>query len=210
MARHFPPFALVDSWAPIEDLGSILCTPLGMALHSRPFRLSPRSQAKSYSGVSQLKPKFQLPVLPTAAGAHLRLGSAPRWPGLFVLVSLYSACCKLAAALSSEPLKLSVCPGWSPSWWKVFPGEESFLLPQLPPRVAGFVQILFFFSLSSYQLCVNLSCSFGCMRSSTIIPLVFCENCSTCRCISYVFVGGGDLHILLFHHLHLCLSIAVF
>ena len=42
--------------------------------------------------------------------------------GPSVLVSLSSACCKLAGALSSEPLNLPICPSWSPGWLRVFPG----------------------------------------------------------------------------------------
>lgn len=35
-------------------------------------------------------------------------------------------------------------------------------------------------------------------RSSASLQLVFHKNCSTCRCIFDVFVGRGELHILLF------------
>ena len=38
-------------------------------------------------------------------------------------------------------------------------------------------------------------------KRSATFQLVFCENCSTCRCIFDVFVGVGELHILLFCHL---------
>ena len=38
-------------------------------------------------------------------------------------------------------------------------------------------------------------------RCSASFHLVFCENCSPCRCIIDVFVGVGELHIFLFCHL---------
>ena len=35
--------------------------------------------------------------------------------------------------------------------------------------------------------------------------LIFRENCSTRRCVVLMaVVGGGELHVLLVHHLHLC------
>ena len=37
--------------------------------------------------------------------------------------------------------------------------------------------------------------------SSWYKPWVLCENCSMCRYILTVFIGGGELHVLLFHHL---------
>ena len=44
-----------------------------------------------------------------------------RWQGLSVLVSLCPACCKPAAILSSEYVWLSICSGWPPSQYMVFP-----------------------------------------------------------------------------------------
>ena len=46
-------------------------------------------------------------------------------------------------------------------------------------------------------------CSFGCLYWSPAasFQLVFTENCSACRCIFDVFWGGGELSVLLFHHL---------
>ena len=43
------------------------------------------------------------------------------------------------------------------------------------------------------------------MKSSASIQWVFCENCSTCN--FDLFVGSGELHIHLFHHLDLLSAI---
>lgn len=75
------------------------------------------------------------------------------------------------------------------------PSGSSLL--QLPPRGTGPIQISFLFCPT--WLCGDLACNFGFMRS-TSIQQVFCENCSTRRCIFDVFVGGDRLHVLLFHH----------
>ena len=47
----------------------------------------------------------------------------------------------------------------------------------------------------------RFSCSFGSLRSFASVQQVFCENRSTCRCIFDVFVGEGELPVLLPHHL---------
>ena len=52
------------------------------------------------------------------------------------------------------------------------------------------------------QLRGDLSCPFWCPRSSASVQLVFCENCSICRCILDAFVERDELRILpLLHHL---------
>ena len=102
---HTPPLVPVLTmwllwlnWAPSCAHPQLLPGP-----HPRPFRLSLPSQTKSSPRVCPLKPEFQHP-----AAEHTRwLGSAARWPGPSVLVSFCPACCKLAAALSSEPPYLS-------------------------------------------------------------------------------------------------------
>ena len=65
----------------------------------------------------------------------------------------------------------------------------------------------FFFFCPTWLL-GDLSCSFGCMRSSGV-QWVFCENYVTCRCIFGVLVGEGELHVLLFHILSLLQVICI-
>lgn len=47
-----------------------------------------------------------------------------------MLVSLCAACCKPAAVLSSEPLKLPFCHGYSSTTERCSQGEETFPLSQ--------------------------------------------------------------------------------
>ena len=54
--------------------------------------------------------------------------------------------------------------------------------------------------LLSYQLCGDLSCSFGCVRG---LLLVFNDNLTTCRCLFDVFVWVDEFHVLLLYHLTL-------
>lgn len=100
--------------------------------HPRPFGLFPCSQTKWSPWACSLKPEFQ--------HAHqqvhnLGLVSALSWPGLPVLVSLYSSCDRLAAALSSMLLKLPFCPRWSPTSEGTSQGEGTLLLSQLSPSI---------------------------------------------------------------------------
>ena len=66
---------------------------------------------------------------------------------------------------------------------------------QIPPRDAGPYLIPFF--PHHTQLHGDLYCSFGCI--AVLLP-VSIENCSTCRYIFDVFMGGGELHVLLLRH----------
>ena len=52
------------------------------------------------------------------------------------------------------------------------------------------------FSSLPTWFCMDLSYSLGCTS-------LFCEDCSTCRCISDMFMVVGELHILLLHLLSL-------
>lgn len=64
--------------------------------------------------------------------------------------------------------------------------------------------LFFFFSpLVLFGDVELFSCSFSCMSSSAYFQLVFCENCSKCRFVFDVFVGGVELYIPLLHHLDL-------
>ena len=69
--------------------------------HSSHFRLSSCSQPQSSAWVCPLKPEFQHSGPVCTSWRCLRLGSAGRWHGPSALVSLCSACCKLASPLSS-------------------------------------------------------------------------------------------------------------
>ena len=80
-------------------------------------------------------------------------------------------------------------------------GEGTVSLSQLSPRRAGSISIPFFFPFYLTQLCGDLPCNFGHMRSSASILQIFCENYSTCKHIYDVFLEAGEFHVLLFHHL---------
>ena len=54
------------------------------------------------------------------------------------------------------------------------------------------------FTFLSYLVIWRSFLQLWCYRSSAGLQLVFHKNCSTCRCIFDVFVGRGELHILLF------------
>ena len=97
----------------MQDLGSILCTSLVVAwttlrsLQTLSTQPTPVLSPGPYAEAQVSAPTPQC----TPADVCFGLGSAARWLGLSVLVSLCSACRKPAAALSSEPLKLPICPG---------------------------------------------------------------------------------------------------
>ena len=94
-------------------------------------------------------PSFSSQPLYAPTDVCLVLGSAGRWPGLSVLVSFCSAWQNPAAAFSSEPLKLPLCPGWSPISKKLSQAESPIPLSQLHPMGTNPIQIplfLFFFS----------------------------------------------------------------
>lgn len=123
---------------------SVVCS-LGHTLPSSGF-----SQPQSSLRVCPLKPEFQ-----HLAPAHthrlcLRLGSAGRWHGPFVLVSLCSACCKVAAALSSEPLKLPFGPAGLPLEKGLARVREAFFFRSSLPGMQVLSPLLFFLFLSSY------------------------------------------------------------
>lgn len=101
----------VNNGASVADLGSILCTPLVVALDSNPapsgcLHVSLLIFSPDLSAEAR---EFQTQPLPEPA--DVCLGSTGRWPELSVLVFLYSACGSLTAALSSEPVMIPFCPG---------------------------------------------------------------------------------------------------
>ena len=66
-----------------------------------------------------------------------------------------------------QPLKLPIYPGGPPNWWRRFPGLgdlSSFTAPS--QRRRSHLNSSSLFSLHPTQLCGDLSCSFGYMRSS--------------------------------------------
>ena len=91
------------------------------------FRLSPHSQLQSYGLASEAW------VLAPSPCMHRQIcitGWGVQWGGpdhlcfwsLFCLPQgIFSTCRKVSSPLSSEPLKLPFCPGWSPSWWMGVP-----------------------------------------------------------------------------------------
>ena len=124
---------------------------------------------------------------------------------------LCPVCHKLAFSHSSH------CPRWFSSVLtnfligkRVFPDAGTSPLLQLPSRGAGPIPLPLLFFLPSFfhstWLCRGLYCPFWCPRSSASVQLLFCENCSICRCILGASMERDELHIfLLLHHLeNLC------
>ena len=72
-----------------------------------------------------------------------------------------------------------------PSVWKPFLLHSSLPLVQV---LSLFFCLCFFFFLLPYPGTWGVSCLWGGLRSSASIQKVFCRSCSTCRCISDVFV----------------------
>lgn len=142
----------------------------------------------------------QTPCAP--ADRCLRLGTAgsgqdPLYWSLSVLPA--------TSQLLHFPLSLwssLLCASWYPYLWSGFPEWANLSSFTTPPRDAGPILIGIFFFFHPSWLYDDLSYNFGFMRYSASIQQVFCENCSTCRCIFDVFVGGSELHILLLCHLN--------
>lgn len=71
--------------------------------------------------------------------------------------------------------------------------------PWVPPRNTGLDC-----SFSSYSILYRSFLQpelYSCLYVSFWI--VFSENCSICRCIFNLFMGSGEVHVLLFHYLDL-------
>ena len=145
-------------------------------------------------GIWSPKPKPHLPA-PTRPGGWadkpLKLVSAG-WHRSSVRESLHFAFRTPVAVLSSVAPKLSPSHPLSspvkglPSVWKLFLFHNSLPVVQVPSL---FFCLCFFFYLLPYPGMWGVSCLVGGLRSSASIQLVFCRNCSTCSCISDVFVG---------------------
>ena len=115
------------------------------------------------------------------------------------------ACHKLTAVLFSEPLKFHFCPSSSPSCWRRFLGWRNLSSFTAPFQGCWSHPIFFFFSL--YFILLGYMVIFLVILvswdrlpafSSYSVRIV-----PTCRCIFDVFVGGGELHVLLLHSLGL-------
>ena len=89
-------------------------------LQSSPFGLFLCSQSHSFPHICLLKPEFGTQSLHTPAKSILGWG-VQKGEQQYLWYSLYSSCWNLASVLSSEPLKLLICPSRFPSWWMEFP-----------------------------------------------------------------------------------------
>ena len=96
--------------------------------------------------------------------------------------------CALLCGSEASPLHhLQSLPAKGlPSVWKPFHLHSSLPLVQAPSL---FFCLCCFFFLLPYSGTWGVSCLLGDLRSSASVQLVFCRSCSTCRCISDVFVG---------------------
>ena len=139
--------------------------------YSSPSRLSSHSQVLYFPQVCPLKPEFQHPG-PVCTSRYMSQAGDYKVVAQTICIGLSSACHKPAATHSYKPLKLpSECPSLSPDWWRGFSGWGNyslFFFLQLPPQGTGPIQISSFL-FPSTQLCDDLSCSFGCPRSTSSI-----------------------------------------
>ena len=96
--------------------------------------------------------------------------------------------CALLRGSEAPPLRhLQSLPAKGlPSVWKPFLLHSSLLLVQVPSL---FFCLCYFFFLLPYPGTWGVSCLLGGLTSSASVQWVFCRGCSTCRCISDVFVG---------------------
>ena len=74
-----------------------------------------------------------------------------------------------------------------PSVWKLFLLHSSLPEVQVPSL---FFCLCFFFFLLPYPVTWGVCCLLGSLRSSASVQYVFCRSCSTCRCISDIYVGS--------------------
>ena len=148
-------------------------------------------------GLLSPDPTFQHPAC-LHLQTHLRLGCTGLWHGPPVEVSLCPACHRLVAVFSNS----SSVPGNSPANEGASPGTGPSLLLHLPPWGARSHSASCFFFLSFIlpgyaEIFVVLSAA----QSPLLVFSMYSENCSNCRCILDVFVGRGELHVLLLCHL---------
>ena len=176
---------------------------LRLGSHSNPFRLSLCSQPQSSPWVCPLKPVFQHPAPACTSrceswGGECREVARTLCAGLSLFSLLQADCCTLLWASEAPFLSqlISLLVKGLPRWGNSSPFIAPFQRCRFHPDSFFFV-CLFHLTL----LHGNLSHNFAFMRSSASTQKVFCENCPTCRCIFDVFVGGGELHVLLFCHL---------
>ena len=158
-----------------------------------PFRLCSRRQPQSS------------PCDPTAAGASapspahpgggadkpLRLVSAARCRSSvqeslrFALRTPVAALSSVAPKFPPPPPAVSTHEG-APSVWTPFLLHGCLPLVQVPSL---FFCLCYFFFLLPSPGTWGVSCLLGGLWSSASVQYVFCRSCSTCRCISGVFVG---------------------
>lgn len=159
--------------------------------------LSPSPRSNHWSPGSSIHPP------PALADTHVRLGSAGRRHHPCSYPSAVAATNRLPCS----PLRLR----GSPSVPATLRGGEgaslgtgTFLLSQLSRRgtASDPTPPLFFFSnVFSYPVTWRFSWSFSSLRSSSSVQQIFCEGRSTYRCIFDIFLGEGELYVLLLCHL---------
>ena len=195
---HAPPFALAVT---IGLLFVLTHRQLWPGPLSRTLGLSLHGQTESSPWVCLLKPKSQNPA---ATGEHssryvLWAGACGEVARTFCaglsLSCLLQACCCTHLCTHLKP---PIWPGWSPSRWRGFPGWGNF--SQLPPGV----QVLFpFLPLSSYPVMWWSFLQLWLYETFSQHSVGVLWELLHMWCSFDVSVGGGELHVLLLHHLHL-------
>ena len=166
-----------------------------------PSRLPQSSQPQSSPWVCSLNPRFQHPD-PTCTGRHASQAGVHRKVAWTFCVDLtlfclpHTCCSALLRASESSFLSWLISPlvRGLPRVWELFLFNSSLQGVKVWP-------CFLLFPFHPTWLRGDLSCPLRSLRSSVSIQHALCENCFICRCIFDVFVGGGEFHIFLLHHL---------
>ena len=169
---------------------------------SLPLVLSPCSQQQSSPRVCSPIPTFQLSV-PMCTCGHTSQSVVHRAVAWTACVGLTLSCLPQTGhfTLLQQPQGSPSVPNDFPISEGASPDVGTSPLLQLPFRGAEpvLLPLLFFFPSFFHPtwFCRDLSCPFRCPRSSASVQLVFCENCSICRCSLDAFAERDELHVLL-------------
>ena len=180
---------------PLRQVQTFSETPCQLAVAHWPLRLSSRSQPQSFPWDLTFKARASaLSSHPLQRVSRQASQAGECWlalilcAGISPLCPLLPSCCALLHGSEASPHTHPPSPPVKgfPSKWKLFLLHSSLPEVQVP---STFFCLCFFFFLLPYPGTWGVSCLLGSLRSSASIQKVFCRSCSTCRCISDVFVG---------------------
>ena len=159
-----------------------------------PFRLCSPSQPQSSPWYPTKARALAPSPLPSRLVSRQASCAGECWSALILCVGisplcpLHPCCCALLRGSEASLLCHPQSPPKKglPSVWKPFLLHSSLPLLQVPSL---YFFLFFSFFLLPYLATWGVSCLLGSRRSSASVQYLFCKSCSTCRCISDVFVG---------------------